>query len=336
MNTQPPATQPTLLGLPKLIPTLASGFDTVINRIHLIFLPVALDLFLWFGPHFSLKEMLQPFIKQINTLPGLDTPDMSQITASLQALWQAVAEQFNLAVTLRTLPVGLPSLMVSLSPLQNPLGSAPITEVPTVLDALVGWLVFVVVGLVFGAIYFNQVSRVVFNDQSSASIQSLVWTILQVFLLTLAFIVLALAFSFPAMILLPLLALISPSFSQVTLWFIVMILIWIMVPLLFSPHGIFAYHQNALISMLTSTRLVRASLPGTGLFLLAALVLSQGMDALWSVPPDTSWLFLVSIAGHAFITTGLLASSFVYYRDIMRFAQESMQQHAISQTPSQV
>jgi len=40
------------------------------------------------------------------------------------------------------------------------------------------------------------------------------------------------------------------------------------------------------------------------------------------VPSETSWLLLVGILGHAFVTTGLLASSFVYYRDALQWMRE--------------
>jgi hypothetical protein len=46
------------------------------------------------------------------------------------------------------------------------------------------------------------------------------------------------------------------------------------------------------------------------------------LDLLWGVPTEASWLLLLGILGHAFVTTGLLASSFVYYRDALRWIRE--------------
>jgi hypothetical protein len=40
------------------------------------------------------------------------------------------------------------------------------------------------------------------------------------------------------------------------------------------------------------------------------------LNFLWNTPSLASWWMLVGITGHAFISTALLASSFVYYRDI--------------------
>jgi len=45
------------------------------------------------------------------------------------------------------------------------------------------------------------------------------------------------------------------------------------------------------------------------------------MNVLWSFPAVDSWLALVGFLGHAFITTALLASSFVYYHDMTAWLQ---------------
>ena len=322
----------TIIEQPKLIPTFKAGFDTVANRISLILLPLALDLFLWLGPHFSIKRVLQLTIQQMKNLPGLDASQLNQLTTAIQNF----GDNFNLAIAIRTFPVGLTSLMWGQTPQQTPLGSAPVIQLPSYTFTFGCWVLFLIVGMTAGSIYFNQLSQVVFTNQASGKLRQLPWTILQVLVLSLAFLMLAIILSMPVIVMWSVLSIISPNVAQFILPFIAIIILWILVPLVFSPHGIFAYHQNALASMLTSTRLVRASLPGSGLFLLAGLVLSLGLDLLWSAPPDTSWLALVGIAGHAFVTTSLMAASFVYYRDIMRWAQETLQQHSASQTPSRV
>jgi hypothetical protein len=87
-------------------------------------------------------------------------------------------------------------------------------------------------------------------------------------------------------------------------------------PIFFSAHGIFTLQLDALRAILTSLRMVRFTLPNTGLFLLTFIVINQGLNFLWNTPPDTSWWTLLGIAGHAFVSTALIAASFIYYRDI--------------------
>jgi hypothetical protein len=50
-------------------------------------------------------------------------------------------------------------------------------------------------------------------------------------------------------------------------------------------------------------------------------LLHQGLNELWKVPSQNSWLMLVGLAGHAFITTALLSASFVYYREMNDWLQ---------------
>jgi hypothetical protein len=72
------------------------------------------------------------------------------------------------------------------------------------------------------------------------------------------------------------------------------------------------------------------TLPTTSLLLLVILVISEGLDVLWGVPLSTSWLTLVGIAGHAFISSSLLAATFIYYRDADLWVQQVLQQAKLS------
>jgi hypothetical protein len=321
---------------PKLIPTFVSGFDTVANRIGLILFPLALDLFLWFGPHLSLKNLLQPVIDQVATLPGMNTPDMADLIQTYQASWRIVLENFNLAIHLRTYPVGIPSAMATLSSPQTPLGVPPLFQVPSVIITIILWLGLVILGLIGGSLFFNQIARAVSHDKTDHDLHQLVWSFLQVIGLTIALILILTIIAIPTMMILPIFLMINPGVAQIGLLLILFILVWLLLPLFFSPHGVFILHQNALTSILTSARLVRFLLPGSLFFFLSLILLGQGMDLLWHVPPPSSWMNLVGIAGHAFVTTSLFATSFVYYRDAMTWVQEVIKRNTASQKSTQI
>jgi len=53
---------------PHLFASLMAGFDSIANHIMVILPPVLLDLFLWLGPHLSLKQFVQPVIDSLTTL----------------------------------------------------------------------------------------------------------------------------------------------------------------------------------------------------------------------------------------------------------------------------
>jgi len=80
--------------------------------------------------------------------------------------------------------------------------------------------------------------------------------------------------------------------------------------------------MGILQSILHSIKVVRAYLPGTGMFLLAAILIAQGLDILWIAAPTDSWLTLIGITGHAFIYTALIAASFIYYQKGCEWSQE--------------
>jgi hypothetical protein len=59
----------------------------------------------------------------------------------------------------------------------------------------------------------------------------------------------------------------------------------------------------------------------TGIFFIMLILLNYGLDALWSTPPIDSWMLLVGILGHGFISSGLIASSFAFYNRGMKWVQ---------------
>jgi hypothetical protein len=130
----------------------------------------------------------------------------------------------------------------------------------------------------------------------------------------------------PVMFVLTALTFLSPVLASGALLVLLIFSFWLIVPLFFTPHGIFVRRQNAFYSFFTSLKMARFTLPTSGLFVLFAFLLSTGLNYLWSVPPDDSWMLLVGIAGHAFITTALLAASFVYYRDMNVWLQTIFEQ----------
>ncbi|MCL4562486.1 MAG: hypothetical protein M1281_17975 [Chloroflexi bacterium] len=310
---------------PRLIAALHAGFDAAANHIALILFPVALDLFLWLGPHFSVKNLLMPILQQFSDLPGMNAPEMSGLMETTRQMWQTLAERLNLASVLRSYPVGIPSLMADQFPVQTPWGTPLVKDIASFGTAF-GWvLLFLLIGLIGGSLYFYAVAQTISKPRLETTWPNVGWVGIQSILLALVCFALLLAIGLPILLFLTILAAFSPTIAQIGVLVASVLLIWILVPLLFSPHGIFLFRQNALLSMLTSARLVRFVLPGTSLFFLALVVLSQGLDLLWLVPPEDSWMAFIGVLGHGFIATATLAASFVYYRDALRFVQAVIQ-----------
>ncbi len=303
---------------PGLIAAIASGFDAVATHILVIALPLLLDLFLWLGPHLSLVQLAQPIMDQLPPIPAspLTQTLNPASTGASQLTWATFLDRFNLFNLMQTFPVGVSSLvgggLLPLLPAQTPLGGPVKFEVNSILTVVGMWILLVLLGWMLGGLYYHWVSRISLKLGPRPLRESLK----QIILLSIIWVVLTLIVGFPVLLVLAILNTFIPLLGWIAQFVIVMFAIWLLMPVFFSPHGIFAYQQDAFHSILNSLRMVRFTLPNTGLFLLAFVLIGQGLNLLWRTPPDDSWLMLVGIAGHAFVSTALLAASFIYYRDI--------------------
>ncbi len=135
---------------PNLIKAILSGFDTIANNIGLIIFPVALDVFLWLGPHLSIKGLLENAIQQITSLPGLVNPETADMIQLSRDYWLVAAARVNLFTALRSYPVGIPSLMASRQPVVTPYGLPAFWEVSSLGAAALIWLLLFVSWFVAG------------------------------------------------------------------------------------------------------------------------------------------------------------------------------------------
>ncbi len=300
---------------PGMITSLVRGFDSVATHLAVMLPPVALDVFLWLGPHLRLQKFMQPIINLIPNLPFSTTPAPADIEALQQNLTD-FASRFNLFSFLRTFPVGITSLLGwSLSDnTSTPLQQAQSLDAGSTLG-VVGWvLALLLLGLILGGYYFFWVSGTAIKRDKDIKAGK---AILQTFLIFLIWSMILLFLGLPILTAISILIQIIPTFFvQVVAIMVVAMLAWLALPFFFSAHGIYTYKMTALNAFVSSLRMVRYTLPNTGLFLLSVLVINQGLNFLWNTPSQSSWWMLVGIAGHAFISTALLAASFIYYRDI--------------------
>lgn len=325
---------------PQLIQSLMGGFNTVANNVHLILAPILLDLLLWFGPRLRFRNLVWPFIQDMfETMRQSGTPESLQMIDNLQEIWGIFLEHFNLTSALSTFPIGLPSMMAGRLPLESPLGNPQIVEVRSLVGVVFGWLGFSLAGLILGSLYLAALARYSAQIKIPQAMDEkgnvrmlparvpplradvLAWQTLQLIGLVLLLFIVLMVILIPAILLSSFLALISLGLAQIALLLISFSAIWFLAPVIFTPQGIFAAGQNLFHAILTSTRVVRYSLPGVGLFLLTVIVLYQGLGILWQAAPDTSWMALVGIFGNAFVSTALLAASFVYYRSGLEYVQ---------------
>jgi hypothetical protein len=309
---------------PSLMASLLAGFDAITRSVGLILFPVALDILLWLGPHLNIGRVVDEYWRQMAAFSGSGTAGSAEFLQSNQELWNYFGENMNLFALLRAYPVGITSLMASRLPASIPGGGAPNTlYLSSVWEIVVLSLTITVIGLTIGSLYFQGVSEAALSKKVNWPAVLKRWprATVQVFLLALVWLVLFIAVSIPASCIISALVITSPALSRIALLLFLAGLMWLIFPLLLSAHGIFVYGNTVLLSLKKSLTLTRMTLPSTGMLFLAALTISQGLDILWRIPSESSWFTLVGIFGHAFVTTGLLSATFIYYRNADRWVQ---------------
>lgn len=305
---------------PGVIPSLKAGFDITANHISIILFPVLLDLYLWFGPRLSVNRLFALLSEQFNLLARENlapVAEIERIQASLQSLMDLDVNLFSL---LRTFPIGVSSLMAQALPGETPLGMPDVRYLENGFFFAFWVFALTLVGWILGSVYFTWVAKISLRHEG----QNLSWAgrvILQSFLLSILWTTAVMMLGAPLLIIFSLFTQINPTLAQFTIVFLALFAMWVIVPFFFSAHGIFTRRENLFRSVIGSFRLSRYTLPTSSFFVLGVLLLSQGFNSLWLVPDTASWMMLIGILGHAFITTALLAASFVYYHDMYNWLE---------------
>lgn len=307
---------------PGVVGSLKAGFDAIASNLTVVLIPLVLDLLLWLGPRLRVDRLFQPIFDEMTRyarFSGIPTADLKTLQDNSSLLLEQL-QQFNLLGTLRTFPIGVFSLMSGTMPGETPWGAPFSIQVDSVFT-LLGWIVLLtLIGWMCGGLFFRWVSLVVIDPSQSVN-NRFGQSILQTMLLSVMYFFLAIMLGTPVLIVLALVIAASPLLAQGLLLILGLLSMWLIVPLFFSPHGIFMRQQNAFSSIYTSLRMARFTLPTSSLFVLSVLLIAFGLNYVWNIPSPDSWMTLVGIAGHAFITTSLLAASFIYYRDMQVWLQ---------------
>ena len=308
---------------PGVVGSLKAGFDAIASNLTVILLPLALDLLLWLGPRLRVDRLIQIIFDEMSryaSFSGIPSAELKTLQDN-SALIIEQFQQYNLMSVLRTFPIGVFSLMSGAMPNQTPLGDPSIIIQIDSVFILLGWVVLLtLIGWICGGLFFRWVSLVV-TDTPQSTENRFGQSIAQTMLLSVIYFILAIMIGTPVLIVLALVITASPLLAQGMLLILGLLSMWLIVPVFFTPHGIFMRQQNVFSSIYASLRMARFTLPTSSLFVLSVLLIAFGLNFLWNIPSSDSWMTLIGIAGHAFITTSLLAASFIYYRDMQVWLQ---------------
>lgn len=307
---------------PGIISSIKAGFDSIAAHITAILLPLALNLFLWLGPRLRMNELFDSIKDDMVAVwrsGGVPAEDIQRVL-----VWYGdTIPVVNLFWFLRTIPVGVSSLLFPQSTTQTPLGVPADLQVSGL--SLMGWVfLLTLAGWVAGGLYYRSVAQVAMAGRQEQKI-GVLSSVAQTILLSILWTVVLFAIGLPFLLLMGLLLQISPVIANVLVVVFSLASMWVIVPLFFWPHGVFITQQNVFLSIMSSMRMARFTLPTSSLFVLTVFLMTFGLNLLWSIPPQDSWITFLAIFGHSFVTTALLAGSFIYYRDMNIWLQAAME-----------
>jgi len=310
---------------PSIIQALLSGFNTIANKPGLLIIPVLLDLFLWFGPAWRVDRVFAPLMQRISNLSTSGSVEIATFLENYQSILRDILANLNLAIFLRTLPIGVPSLIASKPSFINPLGQPFTFSLQNSLQFIALWLLFLLTGFFLVSLYLQKISQQVIEPLES-TFKTFINSLLQIVLIPILLLIVLMILSFPLIIFISLVTLISPAISQFFLILAIFFVFWALMPLIFTPHAIFLYKQNLMSAMITSIKVVRISMNKTAWFILAGLLIVEGLNYLWRSPNVDNWFLMVGIFGHAFIVSAVIAASFHYFLDATKFSQAVINQ----------
>jgi hypothetical protein len=303
-----------------VIASLVTGFETVNARLELLLLPLALDLFLWLGPQLSIQPLVQRILATLDTPAGADAAALANLELYRSTL-ESFGANFNLLSVLSTAPLGLPSLLAGRAPEATPLGAPLVMQLEGFLVFLLLMGVFMLLGLLLGALYLGSIAQQVRDKRvSAARLVRLVWAdwARLTALAMLALLVLV-VLGVPVVLVTFAAMLLHPVLGGVVWLLGATVMLWTLFYGGFTVHGMLLHRRGLFGALWDSVRLVQVNLPQVAGLVLLIVLINTGLGLVWTMPATRSWFMLLGIGGHALVTTALVASTFVFYQDRYRW-----------------
>lgn len=300
--------------LPGVFSTLAAGFELSTRYLWLMLVPALLDLFLWIGPRLSFRPLLESLATQ---LPPQAMP------LDLAPLLDTYAARLNHFAYLSVPLLGVPALMTGLTPEKTPIQPL-ILERSGIGEWFGYFLLFTLGGLLLAAIYYSLIAYALRRAGASAAGTTLppahlgrrtVRTWLRLTGLSLLFLAFLVVVAIPTSIVVGIASLLSQALSILILMGVLVLIIWIVMFLSYTPQGMTLNPGRFAASLVESVRLFRANLPAS-LGLLFVVTLARRVLSLLLLTADSgTWVTGINLLAHAYITTALIVSMFIFYRD---------------------
>lgn len=308
---------------PKVFNAIKAGYDTLSTHVYLLLFPIVLDVFFLFGKRLLIANQIERIISGI-TLPSSTSTEVLNSWEELTTSLLVSFKNFSLTAFLRSFPIGIPSLL-AYRPLEvNPLGAFSATQVESYGSTILYILGFSLIGFLLGSLFLSVIRYSVQNKASAPAREQLPHQLLSLFSLPVAVLLLSVFILTPALFLISIINSILPILGSLGYFLLSLGLISAAIPLFFTAHEILLTGNNFMTAVKDSIRTVRPTNGKTSIFLMLAFLATYATNFLWQIPKENSWMLIISILGHALVTTIFIVASFHFYIDARKCVRESL------------
>jgi len=309
-----------------ILACLTTGFDIVARNPYLIVIPFIMDLFLWLGPRLSLApifEAMEHFIREW-VIAGAPDPEISEAYTVFVQVLHELSLGYNLFTVLHPAPLlGVPSLMINQLTVQRPFGVRPDITLSSVFLVFPLVLLLVVIGLGLTALYLRWMGqRVIAETESALSGPKPIVNLWgQFLLLSIVLLILLGGFAMAIMFFASFVGLFSMSLAWLTMILASSFALFIAVHLMFTIPGIVQLRRGLFQAIKESLLLTRSDFLNVSFLLMLIFIISRGFNFVWTLPEFDSWSTTIGLAGHAFVSTSLTATLFIFYQERLEFLE---------------
>lgn len=311
-----------------VVDTLTAGYAAVNRQWWVLLIPLLLDLFLWQGPQVSLSPIAQPLVlratEAVRQSAALQPPSRARAAgattfgADLDLFRQQVMNRLDTtnALTLAARgPLDVPSVAVALG------GAGAFSFATTWGEGLLLLVAGLLGGLALGGYLRGALAHQVRGGptlDAAAPARRLPRDVLRVLTLALTLLGVFVLLGLPAMLLAGAATLVSPMLGFLGLALLGGALVFLEVHLFFAVDAVFVSDVGPLAAIQRSVHVVRRNGWATLRLVVLTWVILSGMDRVWEalvtgLPSPLG--FAIALAGNAYIATGLIAASMIFYRD---------------------
>jgi hypothetical protein len=315
-----------------VIDTLSAGFDRVTKRLWLLLVPVLVDVGIWIGPRLSINKLSQAATAALPSVAELG----SQYQESLELVrdWLAdLGAGANLLSMLSMRALGLPSLTGTYTPKAGLFTAAQrVVEVQTWPGLLGLAALLTLLSLLIGCFCLSWLAQEARDEEINIAYTLQVAGRSWVRLATLVFLgLLTVAMGIiGASVTYSVLAVLNPQLA----WLILSVLgvgsVWITVyagiVFFFTPSAIVLDNIGIVHSLWSSLNVVHRNFFSAIAFILLVNIIQAGLLYIWRLLAVSTVGTLVGIVGNAYVSTGLVMASFIFYRDKFVAWQEAIRQ----------